>query len=146
MRLKWAILVVALCVVVTVAAVAYAAGKATGEVPEVIRAKRFELVDADGRVRAALGLGRGQPVLAFADTGGKARVLLALSDDGTPGLGLADGDGEVRAVLRVRGDGSPSLELREEHEQTRATLEVSGDGDAMLRLFDKDGEAIWSAP
>ena len=64
MRLKWAIVVVALCVVVTVAAVAYAAGKAS-DVPEVIRAQRFEVVDAEGRIRALLRVKGGVPELAL---------------------------------------------------------------------------------
>ena len=52
---KWAVAVLAACVVVTVAAVAYAAGKAkAAPVAEVVRARRFELVDTAGRVRAAL--------------------------------------------------------------------------------------------
>jgi hypothetical protein len=56
MRLKWVVVLVALCVIVTVAAVAYAAGKATADVPEVIRAHRFELLDNEGKVRAVLAL------------------------------------------------------------------------------------------
>ena len=76
MRAKWAIAIVVVCLVVMVAAIAYAAGRASAPeaapdaVAEVIRAQRFELVDAEGKVRGALGMGRGQLVLAFADGGG----------------------------------------------------------------------------
>jgi len=49
MRAKWVVVVVAVCLVVTVAAIAYAAGKTSA--PAVIRAQRFEVVDAEGRAR-----------------------------------------------------------------------------------------------
>lgn len=144
MRAQWVMVIVAVCLVVTVAAIAYAAGMSSA--PEVIRAQRFELVDAEGKVRGALGIGRGQPVLAFADEAGKTRVLLGLSDDGTPGLGLADAEGEVRAVVRVGEDGRPRVDLRNEGEKTRAVLELNEDGSGALRLFGEDGEVVWEGP
>jgi hypothetical protein len=75
MRLKWTIVVVALCVVVTAVAVACAAGRTSA--PEVLRAQHFELVDVAGRVRAELGFW----------------------PDGSPGLVLYDERGDVAAAF-----------------------------------------------
>ena len=66
-RSRWAVVVVAVCLVVTVAAVAYAAGKATAvPVQEVVRARRFEVVDSAGKVVADLGAQSGTVPFAIA--------------------------------------------------------------------------------
>lgn len=133
---KWAVLTLAACVVVTVAAVACAPGRARTEAPEVIRAQRFELVDGEGRVRGALEVG--------------------LPDD-SPGLILLDDKGELRAGLGLLPDGGPRLELSDEKSQTRAAvgvtdLEATATGEARrtaessVVLFDREGKVIWRAP
>ena len=72
-RGRWSAVVVAVCLVVTVAAMAYAAGQAKTAAPKVVRAQRFELVDAEGRVRAMLGLlPDGSPSMVLYDEKGKA--------------------------------------------------------------------------
>jgi hypothetical protein len=162
MRLKWAVVVVALCVVVTVAAVAYAAGKAS-DVPEVIRAQRFELVDEEGTVHAALGLGRrveagaggdgllgGRPVLEMYDPDGRTRVQLFAGRRG-PGLDLLHKTGWKPGVaVRVdkgieEGDGHGNLVLTYEGDGTRAGVHVN-EGGARLELRDHDGRTVWSRP
>ncbi len=136
-KTKWTVVVVAVCLVVTVAAVAYAAGKAKAA-PEAVRAQRFELVDGDGRVWASLGFdsyngrrlngtslslrdndgrervslqgGAYAPRLSLRDKDGKERVGLSLSDDGiTYGLGLDDKDGNARAFMTISGDGTATV-------------------------------------
>lgn len=57
--------------------------------PEVLRARRIEVVDAAGRTRISLGT----------------------APDGTSWLGLQDAAGEIRAGLAVFPDGSPRLTL-----------------------------------
>ena len=123
MRLKWAMLVVALCVVVTVAAVAYAAGKATAEVADVIRAQRCEVVDSDNVTRATLGPW----------------------PDGTSGLRLMDIDGNQVVALMVDLDGSSGLVLTESELQAGVKAVVVR-GKPELKLRDSEGKAIWEAP
>ena len=81
---KWAV-VLAVLVVLAAIALAYAAGQAKAAAPEVVRAQRFEVVDAEGRVRIALAMGgeNGQsPGLALLDAKGKSR---AVDHRGCPG-------------------------------------------------------------
>ena len=89
---------------------------------EVIRAERFEVVDKDGKRRAALALVKGEPSLALFNQNGNPRAGLALVK-GEPILVLADENVKGRAILSLIPDGEPSL------------------------IFsDKDGETIWEAP
>ncbi|MDP9071875.1 MAG: hypothetical protein M3N68_11505 [Actinomycetota bacterium] len=68
--------------------------------PEVVRARRFELVDAEGAVRAIVGdLGGGGGVFGVALVGrqGEARVWIELGEQG-PALVFDQGGNDVVAV------------------------------------------------
>src|SRR5574340_502431 len=113
-RGKWAVVIVALCLVVTVAAVAYAAGKAKAAAPKVVRAQQFELVDAEGRARIEIGMGgeHGQvPGVRVLDAEGAVRAALAVLPDSSPTLALYDAGGKARAALTTDSDGRPVLAL-----------------------------------
>ena len=171
MRAERVIVIVVACLVVTVAAIAYAAGKATSDVPEVIRAQRFEVVDAEGKVRAVLALDRvllwtgpSRPpdgaLLALYDDQGKRRAEISLFPSGQPRLMLSDAQGKMRAELalseflavlddqdKLRAEAALSrLTLRDGQGKTRAKLAVSPGGRPNLRLSDENGKAVWQAP
>jgi len=134
-RGKWAVLVVAVCLVVIVAAVVYAAGKAKAvPVQEVVRAKRFELVDAEGRVRGALELVGVEPRLVLYDEKSRQRAKLLLGPDGSPTLVLRDEKGNLRVIL-----GAGVLEtIRTGAREKRP--------ESSLLLNDSEGKVIWQAP
>ena len=149
-RSKWAIVVVVLVVLAAVAT-AYAAGKTAAPVQEVVRAKRFELVDAEGRVRIEIGMGgvdrRWQtPGVRLLDQKGNVRATLEVYPQGHPNLTLRDEKGEVRAMLALAFDDSPVIWMYDEKGKTRAVGGLGSDGSPILTLRDKEGEAIWSAP
>ena len=113
MRAKWAIVIVAVCLVATVAAIAYAAGKTSA--PEVLQAQRFELVDEDGRVVAGLATdGDGAAQLRFWDGDGHVRLAVGLRAKGEPVVRLQDETGKLHvAELSVWGpEGKVMAELR----------------------------------
>lgn len=63
-------------------------------VQPVVRARKFELVDEAGRMRAQLGLPvEDAPSLALYDEEGKNRARLSLHGDGRPGLILYSREG-----------------------------------------------------
>jgi hypothetical protein len=104
----------AVCLVVVIAAVAYAAGK-TGP-PEVVRAQKFELVDPQGLTRATLGpWADGTSGLNLMDVDGNRVAVLAVDTDGSTGLVLTDKDLEA-AVKAVVVRGKPGLKLRVQDE------------------------------
>jgi hypothetical protein len=91
-----------------------AVAQAGGAVQEVVRAKRFEVVDDQGKRRAALGLtADGSPAFWLYDATGKTRVELHVLPDGSTDLLLYDAAGERRAWLGLTPDGSPYLWLRD---------------------------------
>lgn len=92
-------------------------------VPEVIRARRIEAVDENGKTRAVLG--------AF--------------DEG-PSLVLQDVSGEIRAELSANkaGNEGPELSLNDENGKPRAVLGAHAGGTA-LDLSDEKGK-FWSTP
>lgn len=133
-RAHWLTAAVALCVVSGVAAVAYAAGRATSEVPEVIRAQRFELVDARGRTRGSLGL----PGLRLRGPQGKGGILLGVQGDGTPVFGVSDSEGRPRFSLEARTDGSVNLALYAGDPHVRAIFKLDSEGQPSIQLLDRD--------
>jgi hypothetical protein len=86
-----------------------------------VRAERFELVDSQGKVRAALDVYAGSPCLVLNDAAGKGRAMLNLLANGAT-LALHDAQGKLRAGLHVTDKG------------------------AGLDLFDAAGKTIWRAP
>jgi len=93
-------------------------------VAEAIRAKRFEVVDAAGAVRAAL----------------------TVDEEGMPGLTLSDEDGNARAALILGKEGIPRLNLLSKTGMVRASLGFGSDWKVQLVLTDTNMQAIWSAP
>jgi hypothetical protein len=100
----------------SVAALAYAAGQvkaAKALTKHTVRAQRFELVDAAGKVRSVLGV----------------------SDDGGSGLGLWDRDGKDRGGLMLLADGTPGLALRDREGKQRILLTFAQRSDVARTSF-----------
>ena len=97
-------------------AAAVAAGAILGADPapaETRVARRFDVVDAGGHVRASLGLdGDDNVSLAFKDAQGRDRTHVALQSDGTTGVNLRDERLVDRVSLGLQADGHSSLVFR----------------------------------
>ena len=92
-----------------------------GEVPAVISAKEFRLIDQKGHTRASLSFSEeGQPILAMRDEFDIARVRVGIARD--TGVEVRDVDGRTRLVLSVDNEGLPSLVVRDRKHQTKAFL------------------------
>ncbi len=138
MKLLW-VPIVSICVVAAAAA-AFAAGKAAA--PEVVQAQRFELVDAEGEVRARLSVAPTiGPGLFLYDDRGEVRARLRLTRDGCPTLELWDEDGRGGVAVFVGTEDNPAVMLRTSGGVARAALSASG-----LELYDEDAKKVWSAP
>ena len=99
--------------------VSSAAAEGATDVPEVVRAERFEVLDKKGKVRAILD----EDGLAFRDKNEKRRVDLTQG-----GLRLGDEEGKVRAYLAAR-----SLTFADENKKIRVCLGC----DEVLMFSDK---------
>jgi len=113
-----------------------------GPVADSVRARRFELVDEHGTVRAVLGTqpGNGAPGFLVSDSGGRPRLALHVSPDDTPAFDLLDASGAPRVHIALDEAGSPVLTLFGSPERpAQALLTVAADGAAHLRLAQADG-------
>jgi len=115
---------------------------ATQPVANVVRAQRFELVDAKGKVRIQLGIGGkdGQaPGAGLFDEKGQLRAALAVGADGSPFLSLYDEKGNGRAGLSAVPEGT-GLTLYDEKGKGRAGLSLVANGNPLLGLYDEKGK------
>ena len=110
----------------------------TAQVPAVVEAREFRLVDAAGKTRAFLALSADGPALVLVDTAGTTRAFLDLTANG-PRLVLADAAGKPRLGLNIV-EGAPLLSLSDENGKARAALSVTADGPG-LGLRDENGKA-----
>ncbi len=114
MRLKWTIVILVVCVPVAAAAVGYALGRAGVPVHDVVRAKRFELVDDKRRVRVLLGPTSEQHgMLLFLDVEGTARGGLSPGAEGKPGLFLTDKSGKSGATMYCDSSGGHLMVIKD---------------------------------
>ena len=111
--------------------------------PAEVRARKFVLVDGDGKTRALLTVDEDGPRLGLTDESGKARAELRVAKNG-PTLNLSDKNGNARAGLSVLKDG-PVLDLDKGSGKTRALLTVEEGGPGM-RLYGENDKILWSAP
>jgi hypothetical protein len=136
---------VVLVAAVMAVAVVFLLGAGNGTVQNVIRAGKFELVDASGTVRAALGSdSAGRSALAFGNEK-NPRIVLALDSAGGSALVLCDQNGKGRVLLALSGSGEPDLELYDQNDTSRVMLGLDTSG-PMLYLCDQNGKIIWRAP
>jgi hypothetical protein len=105
-----------------------------------VQARRFVLVDQNGKVRTELSIRPdGGPALRLFDQNGKARVGLRVMTDGTAGIMLCDQNEKIRGQLRILADGNLGLILADENGKNRAVLDVHKDG-PWLALADDNGK------
>ena len=89
------------------------------EMPAVVSAKEFRLIDPLGHTRALLSFNEaGQPFLQMRDEFDTARVRVGISKE--TGVDVRDVDGKTRLVLSVDDEGLPSLVIRDRKHQTKS--------------------------
>lgn len=112
-------------------------GSASGE---VVQARAFELVDADGRSRGLWNVADdGTTRLALRDRRGEQRLNLTVLQSGHPGLSFVNEDGERRVVLGILPDETSNLVFADADGVPRAVLGLSRARSANLLLADGDG-------
>lgn len=124
------------------------------EVAEVIRGRRFELVDRSGTVRARIGFGedklqKDSPMFTLLDKDGrtpKAILMAWEAQGGMPALILFDHQGNIRNQLAVGQNGAPFLILFSAGGKRRAQIFLDGTDSPRMELFGPDGGVIWKSP
>ena len=110
----------------------------------VVKASRFELVDAEGRTRAVLGLSKGgSPEFDLRDAQGRPRALLLLDRDNLPIFFFKDADVITRAKFELDAKGGGKLTFCDADLAPR--LELDG-AKPELKVSDPKGATVWKAP
>jgi len=96
-----------------------------------VKAERFEVVDKDGNLRAALAVEDGGGAIALLDAAGKQRVVLWASSTASR-LTLFDSDGQARVNCIVPEDGKMAMVVvNDKYGSPKAVLgELKGKGAA----------------
>lgn len=130
---------------------------------QVVRARRFEIVDKKGNVRGAIGAdeGDGASYFVLKDREGRNRVqiivepsglaavalrdeqdrqaiALTLDPDRIAALAAWDRQNNERASLGLAPNGQPSLTLSDEENKERAGLALADDGTPFLTLGNEE--------
>lgn len=137
---------------------------------DVVRAKRFELVDDEGETRALWDTGSQEHVaLSFYGKNQEERLSIGVMPDGFSTFVLRDESGreiikattandfsdsvivikdesgQVRAQVGVNESGEPTLTMTDENENVRAQMFVDSNGEPNLILKDEAGKSNVSA-
>ncbi|MDR4493480.1 MAG: hypothetical protein AB7P17_00295 [Nitrospirales bacterium] len=107
----------------------------------------INIVNADGQVRATLGLwDEEHPALILGDAQCDRRASFAVFGKERTGITLYGQDCKRRAALEVEADDVPSFVLRDHSDTPRAQIRLNHDGSPLIRLFDANGRAVWEQP
>lgn len=114
---------------------------ATGAEPVIVKARRVEVVDEDGRTRVVLGEfpsytedGRSAQGLDILGEDGKSQVRLLAVSGGGAGLNLYDSDGAERIRLSTASGSAARLRLANREEKGVVYLTSGDPGDAHLHI------------
>ena len=105
---------------------------------EVVRAKRFELVNEEGEIRAILGTGPDDTVgITLLGQGESDRLSLGTHSDGSSTIALQDEEGRERVKLSA-GVSGPVVNIKDENGNPRVQLQVRKNGSSELILLDQN--------
>jgi hypothetical protein len=110
------------------------------EVPGTIRARKFELVDEHGKVRAAIEIYRGLTGIVLVGLDGKHRVGLWLNADRQPSVGLRDSGGRMAFMMALGHNEARMLTMADKDGHVRLALSVAPDGAPEIHLISREDE------
>lgn len=112
-------------------------------VSDVIRTRRLEIVDAQGKVCATLSAGKdSNPSLKIFDKYGVARIDVSIDEDGIPGVGIFDIEGSERIWMMVDNENTPLIDLYDNNAQVRMEIAVDEETGSRLDIYNTDGTAV----
>jgi hypothetical protein len=113
---------------------------------DVIRAKRFELLDDQGRTRAWLKTGgkESAPYFALADEKGLERIGLLLDEHGLPCIRLLHESGQAYAGIRIDADGYTLLTISRPDGTVAIQVVLGVGNETTVKVLDASGRHIFS--
>jgi hypothetical protein len=137
--------------------------------PQVIKARTFNVVDQNDHTRVTIGLSdQGNAGIWLYDVAGKSRVHMGVDFARAPSIWFADENGNERIRLGLADAQARSMSQDQANAPTRLWLAVdptgaprlgvytggkerlgfglNGHGDQGMWVFDSNGNAVWSTP
>ena len=108
-----------------------------------VRATRFELVDAAGRIRGELSMREGAPVFSLLDEAGQDRLSLN-HDAGGTALFIRDNEDVIRVGVALFAHGGGGFALHGPDSKGAAVLYYEEAGS--LSFYDRDGNTTLRLP
>lgn len=123
------------------------AAAATAAIPRSIAAQELRLVDANGRMAAALTVSKdGEPSFAMYDHGGKLRTDLSIGSEQELGLKLYDTKGAMRISMTISAEGIPAMRLFDASVRPRALIGVDSEGEPAMDFYASNGRMMRELP
>jgi hypothetical protein len=139
---------VAACCLAAMLALVVGLAAAPQGVPDVVRAKRFEVMDGD-RVAASIETASGLTKMTIFDTEGNSQVLISADKNDSflviGGEVASPNAGVTLSATRYRGTSEASAAVCGANKTGLATLHVDEKGKARMSI-DAPFGTIWSAP
>ncbi|MFO0896952.1 MAG: hypothetical protein U0836_05915 [Pirellulales bacterium] len=111
--------------------------------PGVVRASEFQLVDADGKLRALLLMSAsGDPSLHLLDKKQCSRVVIELTGNGQPLVSLIDQTGRPALDLRISEHG-PGIRFCDSAGMPGLVVQLFPDGSRAVVALNQAGETVW---
>lgn len=107
----------------------------------IVSARRIDLVDASGKLRAQLGFSKeGPPGFWLLDEKGTARIAMGLYPDGTSHLGLQDRNGLMIQLMRSVGAEEAPVLIQKNKGQDRLILGLNATLTPFFVSYDKQNK------
>ena len=118
----------------------------TTNAPELIQAKKFEVVNDAGKSVAELtATSGGFGALSIGDSDGVTVALLTVYPDG-PALGLLNKDGKVPFAMFAATRYGGTMYITNQDEQVVGALSVIENGDGVLKTSNAKGQETFKTP
>lgn len=114
------------------------------EIQKVLEAEQFVLRDTTGRARAALSLRGGEPIFQMLDAEGRQRAAIQLEAPGRAVIRLEAADGSS-VGLSVDDNGDVGIGLARQTGLPMLECGCRAQGDLRIVVYDKTGIPVWQS-
>ncbi len=111
----------------------------------LVRAERFELVDADGMQRAVLGIDGQGLALTLGGSDNQPRIVRRVTEDDAALVGVTNA-ARNGATLYALPDGRALAAVQGPHDRGDVLMQIKADNTREIKIFDKDDRLVWQAP
>ncbi len=135
-------LIFASCAVLFFSFILMSSGKKNGDIPDVIKAKAFQVVDDNGNVLLLLNKEKGNGQVATYSTGGQKLVRLFTSEGGAGAINTFDNNGNLNFKVTKTTEGGGYMALYNSDVQEIFEVGATKTDAGYLQLNDKNAKKL----